>query len=95
MALRLLWSDPARASLRRILDYIGAEDEAAALRLKARIDQMILPVLEHPYIFRAGRISGTREIVIHPNYVVIYKVADEHIEIVRVLHTRQQYPKST
>lgn len=56
---------------------------------------MIVPVLDHPYIFRAGRVSGTREIVIHPNYVVVYKVADEHVEIVRVLHTRQQYPTST
>lgn len=74
---------------------MAQRDEAAALRLRARIDQMIVPVLEHPYIFRPGRVSGTREMVIHPNYVVIYKVASEHIEIVRVLHTRQQYPKSS
>ncbi len=92
MALRLLWSDRARESLRRILDYIATEDQTAAGKLRARIDEMIVPVLEHPYLFRAGRVSGTREIVVHVNYVVIYKVADEHIEVVRVVHTRQRYP---
>jgi toxin ParE1/3/4 len=92
MALRLFWSDPAKENLRRILDYIAAEDEGAAARLRGRIDAMIVPTLEHPYLFRPGRLPGTREIVVHPNYIVVYKVAAEHIEVVRVLHTRRKYP---
>jgi toxin ParE1/3/4 len=30
--------------------------------------------------------------VAHPNYVVVYRVIDEHIEVMSVLHARQQYP---
>lgn len=92
MPLQLLWSDPAKANLRKILDYIAEEDAGAALRLRSRIDEMIMPTLEHPYLFRPGRLAGTREIVVHPNYIVVYKVAAEHIEVVRVLHTRRKYP---
>jgi plasmid stabilization system protein ParE len=38
------------------------------------------------------RIPGTRELVVHPNYLVIYRVAASAIEIINVLHARQQYP---
>jgi len=29
---------------------------------------------------------------VHPNYVVIYRVTISAIEIINVLHSRQQYP---
>jgi len=34
-----------------------------------------------------------REIVAHPNYIVLYRVAAERIEIVTIVHARQQYPR--
>ncbi|WP_186264290.1 type II toxin-antitoxin system RelE/ParE family toxin [Burkholderia gladioli] len=37
-------------------------------------------------------VSPAREIVVHPNYIVIYRVRPADIEIVNVIHTRQQYP---
>lgn len=92
MALGLLWSTRARNDLREIIDYIASDSESAAVGFKQRIDEVILPVLEHPYLFRPGRKQGTREIVVNPNYVVVYKVGLEHIEIVAVLHSRRQYP---
>jgi len=43
-------------------------------------------------LYRPGLVAGTREIVVHPNYVVIYRVTISAIEIINVLHSRQQYP---
>jgi plasmid stabilization system protein ParE len=37
-------------------------------------------------------VPGTREIIAHPNYIVIYQVMAERIEVVSVLHARQEYP---
>lgn len=31
-------------------------------------------------------------VVAHPNYVLVYRVAVDCIEVVSVLHARQQYP---
>ncbi len=32
-----------------------------------------------------------KEAIVHPNYVLVYRVADA-IEILAILHARQQYP---
>lgn len=52
----------------------------------------MLPAAEHPYLFPSGRVPGTREIVAHPNYIVVYRVAADRIEVLTVLHARQNYP---
>lgn len=41
---------------------------------------------------RAGRAPDTREAIITPNYILIYPVGAQAIEILAVKHTRQQYP---
>ncbi|WP_090220109.1 type II toxin-antitoxin system RelE/ParE family toxin [Pseudomonas cedrina] len=43
--------------------------------------------------FKQGRLSGTREMVVHPNYLVVYRVI-EQVEILTVLHTRQEFPST-
>lgn len=35
---------------------------------------------------------GTREIVIHPNYIVVYRVELACVRVGGVLHARQEYP---
>jgi addiction module RelE/StbE family toxin len=86
------WTDEATTDLVDIIDYIEQRNEIAAHRLHAAIVQSAenLPLM--PYLFRPGRVSGTREHVVHPNYIVVYQVGAEVIDILRVLHSRQQYP---
>jgi len=38
------------------------------------------------------RILGLREIVVHPNYIVLYRVAATCIEVVNVVHARREFP---
>lgn len=45
-----------------------------------------------PKLYKAGRVKGTREIVVRPNYVLVYRVAGNVIEVLRVLHAAQQWP---
>lgn len=75
-----------------IIDYIEQRNAAAAQNLYAAIVQSAenLPLM--PYLFRPGRVPGTRELVVHPNYIVVYQVGSDVIDILRILHSRQQYP---
>ena len=75
-----------------IIDYIEQRNDSAAQSLFAAIVQAAenLPLM--PYLFRPGRVAGTRELVVHPNYIVVYQVGSDTIDILRILHSRQQYP---
>lgn len=86
------WSDEATTDLVEIIDYIEQRNAVAAQSLYAAIVQSTenLPLM--PYLFRPGRVAGTREHVVHPNYIVVYQVGIDVIDVLRVLHSRQQYP---
>lgn len=90
--LPVVWLDSAVADLTAIITFIAWEDPSAARRLKNRLEAATLPLSEHPYLYPGGRVPGTRELVAHPNYVLVYRVAPAQIEIVSVLHSRQEYP---
>lgn len=90
--LPVLWRTKARLSLAQINDYIADRNPIAAQRIKDAIEQAVSNLPQHPYLYRSGLFAGTREIVVHPNYVVVYRVTNSAIEIINVLHSRQQYP---
>ena len=86
------WTEEAGSDLVEIIDYIEQRNDSAAQSLLAAIVQSAenLPLM--PYLFRPGRVAGTRELVVHPNYIVVYQVGIDTIDILRILHSRQQYP---
>ncbi|WP_206679557.1 type II toxin-antitoxin system RelE/ParE family toxin [Vreelandella salicampi] len=87
------WRPEARSALWQIIDYLSDCNPYASASLFLAIEEAAEALPQHPYLYRPGRVAGTREAVIHPNYVVVYRVANTHIAIVDVLHTRQQYPR--
>ncbi|HFV9293995.1 TPA: type II toxin-antitoxin system RelE/ParE family toxin [Serratia fonticola] len=90
--LPIIWSQSARADLANIIRYIANENPFAARHIKTLIEGAIQPAAEHPYLFRAGRLPGTRELVAHPNYILVYRINTDRITVLSVLHARQAYP---
>jgi len=60
--------------------------------MHAQIEESVAPTARYPDYGRPGRVPGTREIVAHPNYVVIYTIEAGQVVVLNVLHTRQEYP---
>lgn len=90
--LPVVWLDDAVTDLTDIITFVAGENPSAARRLKVRLEAAALPLTDHPYLYPGGRTPGTRELVAHPNYVIVYRVGSARIEIVNVLHARQEYP---
>jgi toxin ParE1/3/4 len=88
----ILWSEEATTDLVEIIDYIEQRNSVAAQNLHAAIVQSAQNLPLMPYLFRPGRVAGTREHVVHPNYIVVYQVGSDTIDTLRILHSRQQYP---
>lgn len=87
-----------RRALRR-LDEIGAhislDDPGAAGRVVARIASSVLALTEQPALRRVGRLNGTRELVlVDIPYIIAYRVTLHDVEVLTILHTTQQWPRS-
>lgn len=90
--MNLVWLDSAREHLRSIVGYIAERNAPAARDLNERIAAVAERLVDHPHMFRPGRVSGTREALVHPNYLIVYQVTNEAVVIVSILHSRQLYP---
>jgi len=86
------WKATAIADLLAIIDYISDDNADAAQALKDEIEDKTSRLPEHPQMYRPGRVHGTREMVVRPNYVVVYSENPDAVTILRVLHAAQQWP---
>ncbi len=88
----ILWKTTATADLARIVTYLAERSPRSAREIRQRIKNAVLTLARHPHLYRPGRVRGTREIVVHPNYVIVYRDSRLRIEILNVLHARQRFP---
>ena len=88
--MRIEWLREAGQDLVEIPRFIAADHTCAAMQVAKRILDTVAYLRDHPEIGRAGRIPGTRELII-PGlpYIVPYRVRSDVIEILGVLHTSQ------
>jgi plasmid stabilization system protein ParE len=71
---------------------IGHDNPDAAVELAQKIRTKLDGLRERPTLYRAGRMRGTREMIVHRNYVMFYRASDEIVTILRVKHARQTWP---
>ncbi len=91
--MRLEWSRFAQADREAIFDYIEADNPQAAIRVDDRIRMQVKSLLRFPESGRAGRVDGTRELVIDRTpYIVAYRIAGRVVRILRVLHGAEKWP---
>ena len=74
------------------MEYIAADNPVAAIELDLAFESHADALPLHPRMYKPGRVRGTREIVVHPNYVMVYAITGKTISILRVLHAAQQWP---
>ncbi|MFJ4064038.1 type II toxin-antitoxin system RelE/ParE family toxin [Pseudomonas sp. NPDC089996] len=90
--MRLVWRRMALKDRFRIMEHISQDNPAAAILLDETFREKARRAAQTPALYKMGRYPGTREIVVKPNYVMIYRRVDSCVEIVRILHARQQWP---
>lgn len=93
---RIVWRPIAEADLDSIIDYIAQDKLIRAEEFGQELRDKILALAQNPKLGRTGRPglpSFLRELVVHRNYSVFYRVLDEAciVEIMRVKHTAQQH----
>ena len=72
--------------------YIAQDNPVAAIKLDLAFEAQAESARQRPTLYNPGRVKGTREIVVRPNYVMVYRVSPEAVEVLRVLRAAQQWP---
>jgi len=79
-------------SLQNIEDYIAHDNPSAAIDLWLSIDDQVSRLADPNFPRRRGRVAGTLELVVHPNYVVILEQTLDTVTVLEVLHAAMKYP---
>lgn len=90
--MRIIWSPRARSDRMRIFQHIVEDNFNAATQLDQSFDMLVTGLVAFPQQGRLGRLKGTRELVAHPNYIMVYRPRRSEIEVVRILHAAQRWP---
>jgi toxin ParE1/3/4 len=65
-----------------------------ASKVVARVFHRVEMLVEHPNIGRAGRVPGTREMVVtNTPFVVPYRVHEKDVEVLAIFHGERQWPE--
>ncbi|WP_168922727.1 type II toxin-antitoxin system RelE/ParE family toxin [Polaromonas vacuolata] len=90
--MELVWTRPAQADRKTIREFIATSNPSAALKIDKLLSDRSTSLINHPGLGRLGRLQGTRELVVHNNYILIYDVVNDLIRVLRVLHAARQWP---
>lgn len=94
MSHRIVWRPMAETDLEGIVDYIAQDNPLRAEEFGQELREKVLTLAEHPKLGRKGRPglpAWLRELVVHRNYIVFYRVLEESstVEVLRVRHAAQ------
>lgn len=94
--MHLKWTDWASQDLEIIESYITKDNSfSVAIDVVLNIvDTTQMVLMEYPHSGRPGRAKDTRELVIdNLPYVVVYRIKNiNELQVLRVLHSAQQWP---
>lgn len=92
--MKIRWLRTALRDLDDEATYIATENPEAARLVVARIFESVGLLASQPAIGRAGRVSGTRELVVpKTRYLIPYRIRADEVEILRVFHTSRKPPR--
>ena len=93
-SLKLRREAAFEADLDENLDYIADDDPLEAIKVLDAIEDQAALLIDNSDLGRPGRVAGTRELVISgTRLVVAYQVQGNEVQLLRLLHGSQRWPR--
>ena len=90
--MRVIWTPEAQQDRADIWDFIAADNPRAAVRIDELFSNAATRLAEHPKLGRPGQIVGTRELIPHESYRLVYEIERETVWLLALVHTARQWP---
>lgn len=95
--MRIVWSPTSQRKIDEIVGYISKDNVDAALALVEEFEKRVRHLKKHP---RSGRIvpalndEMVRQLVVQSNYLIIYEIHQDRIDILTIRHAKQDEDES-
>ncbi len=88
--MRVVWTRMANFKLDAVGDFIAKDNPKAAAKLLKQIRRSVSLLQANPFLGRRTDFIDVRELVVHPNYLISYRVSADIVEILQVWQVAQQ-----
>ena len=90
--MKIKWVRLALNDLDEAGEFIAGDNPEAAGRVLRRMWDAVQLLADQPHAGRAGRVPGTRELVVTGiPFIIPYRVVENTIQILRVLHGKRKW----
>ena len=93
--MKVIWTPEAEEDRAQIVAYIRADNPLAAAQMEQLFNRTASRLAEHPRLGRPGKTPGTRELIAHQSYRLVYELHDETVWVLVLVHTARQWPPVT
>ena len=90
--MRVLWTLSAEQDRADVIDFIAQDNPLAAIRMDEVFAAAAVRLAEHPLLGRVGQIPGTRELIPHESFRLVYEVQADGVWILALVHTARLWP---
>ena len=91
--MRVIWTPEAEQDRADVWEYIAADNPHAAARMDELFSDAAARLAEHPKLGTPGKIPGTRELIPHESYRLVYEIEQETIVwVLALVHAAMQWP---
>ena len=92
--MKVCWSRRALADLRRLATRIAADKPLVAVDFVQGLADKVARLASFPLLGRTGVYQDTRELVVHGNYLVTYRVRGDEVQVLQVWHVARGLPRA-
>jgi toxin ParE1/3/4 len=90
--MRVFWTAEAIQDRLDIWEYIAQENQVAASKMDDLFSVPTTWLSNYSKLGKPGKIQGTRELIPHENYRLVYEINDETVWILALIHTSRLWP---
>ena len=90
--MKVRWTPEAEQDRREVWDYSVADNPRAAARMDELLGIAAGRLADFPHLGRIGKIPGTRELIPHESYRLVYEIDGETVWVLALVHTARQWP---
>jgi toxin ParE1/3/4 len=92
--VRVRWLRNALDNVQAEIEFVAQENQPAAVSLARELFEATDRLGKFPGVGRAGRVPGTRELVIPDTpHILPYRLRAGAVEILRVFHAARRWPE--